>query len=108
MTGLGFRGSSLSCMGSYLGKALRELRDELGLSQAAIARRTKDKGVSRPTVILIEQGKHVRLQTVVTVASAICVSRTQHTHLVLAWLRDDLGEKWWREVVSALRRWPTA
>jgi transcriptional regulator with XRE-family HTH domain len=91
-------------MGGHLGKAFRELRDELGLSQSEIARRTKDKGVSRPTVVLMEQGKRVRLETVVTLASAMGASRTQRTDLVLAWLRDSMGAETWRQVMSALRR----
>ncbi|SRR5258705_2885641 len=104
MTSGGFRGNSLSCMANYLKKTFRELRDQLHLSQAEIARRTVGKGVSRPTVVLMEQGKHVKLQTLETIASVMGLTRRQRTDLILAWLRDCLGEEWWREVVGALRR----
>jgi len=89
-------------MGSHLKKAFRELRDELHLSQAEVARRAKD--VSRPTVVLMEQGKRVKLETLEIIASVMGATRSQRTGLILAWMRDCLGEDLWREVVSALRR----
>ncbi len=89
-------------MGQHLGKALRELRRELGLSQSEVARRAK--GVSRATVVVMERGDSVRLGTVEVIASSMGASRKQVAALMLAWFRDCVGEEWWREVVGSLRR----
>ena len=95
-------GTCFSYMGRYLGKAFRELRDELGLSQSAVARSAK--GISRTTVILMEHGKHVKLETLLLLLQGLGISKAQRTGVVTAWLRDCLGEELWRDCSSLIRR----
>jgi len=64
--------------GERLGKRIRELRLEAGLTQAELARRT---GIHRPNIARVEAGRHTpSLETIARLASAIGVPTTRVLH----------------------------
>jgi len=61
--------------GERLGKRIRELRLEAGLTQAELARRT---GIHRPNIARVEAGRHTpSLETIARLATAIGVPTTR-------------------------------
>lgn len=61
--------------GAQLGKRIRELRLEAGLTQAELARRT---GIHRPNIARVEAGRHTpSLETIARLATAIGVPTTR-------------------------------
>lgn len=65
---------SIALDGARLGARLRALRQEAGLTQAELARRT---GIHRPNIARVEAGRHTpSLDTLARLASAIGVSAT--------------------------------
>jgi DNA-binding XRE family transcriptional regulator len=68
-------GATLPIDGVTLGKRMRELRMQAGLTQAELARRT---GIHRPNIARVEAGRHTpSLETVARIAQAIGVSPTR-------------------------------
>lgn len=66
---------SIAVDGAKLGKRLRALRLEAGLTQAELARRT---GIHRPNIARVEAGRHTpSLETLARLASAIGVPTTR-------------------------------
>lgn len=66
---------SIQIDGAKLGKRLRTLRLEAGLTQAELARRT---GIHRPNIARVEAGRHTpSLETLTRLASAIGVATTR-------------------------------
>ncbi len=64
--------------GERLGKRIRELRLEAGLTQAELARRT---GIHRPNIARVEAGRHTpSLETIARLATAIGVPTTRVLH----------------------------
>ena len=68
-------GSQIPLDGERLGKRLRQLRLEAGLTQAELARRT---GIHRPNIARVEAGRHTpSLETLSRLATAIGVPATR-------------------------------
>ena len=88
-------------MGPYLAKAFQQLRLRLAVSQAEMARRVP--GVSRTTISLIEGGKHVKLETLQIILSALKVSPAQKIPVIAGWVRDCLGDALWTDLARFVR-----
>jgi len=85
----------------YLGKAFQQLRLSLAVSQAEMARRVP--GVSRATISLIEKGKHVKLETILIILTALGISPAQRSPVIAAWVRDRLGDPLWTDLARFVR-----
>jgi transcriptional regulator with XRE-family HTH domain len=77
-------------MGKYVGAEFRRIREAHGLSQNAVSRRAS--GVSRTTIVQMENGRSVKLETLRILAAAMKARREEWLALVIAWVRDLLGE----------------
>ena len=84
-------------MGSHVGVEFKRLREGRGLSQAHVARASS--GLSRTTIVNVEAGADVRLETVLMLSQALGAPRHERLALIIAWVRDCLGEEIWSELI---------
>jgi DNA-binding XRE family transcriptional regulator len=78
-------------MGKHVAAEFRRVREAHGLSQNAVSRRAS--GVSRTTIVQMESARPVKLDTLRILASAMKARREEWLALVIAWVRDSVGEE---------------
>ena len=83
-------------MGKHVAAEFRRVREAHGLSQNAVSRRAS--GVSRTTIVQMENGRPVKLDTLRILATAMKARREEWLVLVIAWVRDSLGEELAQEI----------
>ena len=91
-----FRVTSPLDMGKYVGAEFRRMREAHGLSQNEVSRRVD--GVSRTTIVQMESGRPVKLDTLRLLATAAKATRQEWLALVIAWVKDSLGEELAQEI----------
>lgn len=84
-------------MGKQVGVEFKLLREARGLSQSAVARSAG--GLSRAVIVAMEKGQPVKLATLKLAANAMSVPRHEWLSLVIAWVRDALGDELANEFV---------
>jgi DNA-binding XRE family transcriptional regulator len=83
-------------MGKHVAAEFRRVREAHGLSQNAVSRRAV--GVSRTTIVQMESGRPVKLDTLRILATAMKARRDEWLALVIAWVRDCIGEDLAQEI----------
>jgi DNA-binding XRE family transcriptional regulator len=83
-------------MGKHVAAEFRRVREAHGLSQNAVSR--KASGVSRTTIVQMESGRPVKLDTLRVLSTAMKARRDEWLCLVTAWVRDCVGEELAREI----------
>jgi DNA-binding XRE family transcriptional regulator len=78
-------------MGKHVAAEFRRVREAHRLSQNAVSRRAI--GVSRTTIVQMESGRPVKLDTLRLLATAMKARREEWLALVVAWVRDSVGEE---------------
>jgi len=78
-------------MGKHVAAQFRRVREAHGLSQNAVSRRAS--GVSRTTIVQMESGRPIKLDTLRILAIAMKARRDEWLALVVAWVKDCLGDE---------------
>lgn len=73
---------------SELGHKVKLLREERKLTGKAAASKT---GISRESILRIESGDNVKLDTLRQIATGYKVSKSQWNELLICWLKLELG-----------------
>jgi len=89
-------------MAKYAGAKVKALREQRRLSQVQLA--ASSRGVSRSTIVQLEKGLFVKLDTLLVIAKALGLKRDERLDLVRDWLRDCLGEDLWSEFSVQVRK----
>ena len=67
-------------MGKYAGAKVKALREQRRLSQVQLA--ASSRGVSRSTIVQLEKGLFVKLETLLVIAKALGLKREERLDLV--------------------------